>query len=84
MSTSSEMAGRLAPPMRRVVTHMAPTAGTSPAPAGRSMCPSITPLCHSLNREGSVAHAKPPRRDARFRRLSRSAAYQWPSFSSAA
>src|SRR5579859_878708 len=51
MSTSSAVDGRLAPPMRRVVTHFAPTAWPS-------MCPSTTPFCHSWNRPGSVAQAK--------------------------
>src|SRR5690349_10289199 len=55
--TSSDVDGRLAPPMRRVVTHLAPTAGVWAPSAGPSMCPSTTPLCHSLNRAGSVAQA---------------------------
>jgi hypothetical protein len=55
MCVSSDVDGRLAPPMRRVVTHFAPTAGV-PVPSARlSMCPSTTPFCHSLNRAGSVA-----------------------------
>src|SRR5437764_6197520 len=54
--TSSEVEGRLAPPIRRVVTHLAPTAGVPPS--GPSMCPSTTPFCHSRNRAGSVAQAK--------------------------
>jgi hypothetical protein len=52
MCTSSEVDGRLDPPMRRVVTHVAPTASVPP---GLAMCPSTTPCCHSLNRAGSVA-----------------------------
>ncbi len=55
MCTSSDVDGRLAPPMRRVVTHFAPTAGVPVPLAGPSMCPSTTPFCHSLNRAGSVA-----------------------------
>jgi hypothetical protein len=55
MCTSSEVDGRLAPPMRRVVTHFAPTAAALVPSAGPSMCPSTTPFCHSLNRAGSVA-----------------------------
>src|ERR1700726_3807981 len=55
---SSEVDGRLAPPMRRVVTHFVPTAGVWVPPAGPSMCPSTTPCCHSLNRAGSVAEGK--------------------------
>ena len=47
----SEVDDRLAPPMRRVVRHRAPTWGL---PVW-SMCPSTTPFCHSLNRVGSVA-----------------------------
>jgi hypothetical protein len=53
--TSSEVDGPLAPPMRRVVTHFAPTAGVWVPSAGPSMCPSTTPFCHSVNRAGSVA-----------------------------
>ena len=53
--TSSAVAGRLAPPMRRVVTHFVPTAGDWVSSAGPSMRPSTTPFCHSLNRVGSVA-----------------------------
>jgi hypothetical protein len=52
---SSEVDGRLAPPMRRVVTHFAPTAGVWAPSSGPSMCPSTTPFCHWLNRVGSVA-----------------------------
>src|SRR2546430_1105523 len=55
--TSSGVAGRRAPPIRRVVTHLAPTAGGWAPPAGPSMYPSTTPFCHSLNRAGSVAQA---------------------------
>src|SRR5580693_5785723 len=44
--------------MRRVVTHLVPTAGTPVPSAGPSMCPSSTPFCHWLNRDGSVAQAK--------------------------
>src|SRR6202007_88811 len=54
----SEVDGRAAPPMRRVVTHLAPTAGGWAPPAVPSMCPSVTPFCHSLNRAGSMATAK--------------------------
>jgi len=53
--TSSEVDGRLAPPMGRVVTHFVPTAGGWVSSAGPSICPSTTPFCHSLNRAGSVA-----------------------------
>jgi hypothetical protein len=53
--TSSEVNGRLAPPMRRVVTHFVPTAGGWVSLAGPSICPSTTPFCHLLNRAGSVA-----------------------------
>src|SRR5690348_52828 len=56
MSTISEVDGRLAPPIRRVVTHFAPTAGVPLAVP--SMCPSTTPFCQSRNRVGSVAQAK--------------------------
>jgi hypothetical protein len=52
---SSAVDGRLAPPMRRVVTHFAPTAGVPVPSPGPSMCPSTTPFCHWLNRAGSVA-----------------------------
>src|SRR3954447_4629570 len=58
MCVSSEMAGRLAPPIRRVVTHLAPTAAIEVRSAGPSMCPSSTPFCHWGNRAGSVAVAK--------------------------
>jgi hypothetical protein len=37
MRVSSEVTGRLAPPMRRVVTHLVPTAGTPVPSAGPSM-----------------------------------------------
>src|ERR1700730_1481466 len=58
MRVSSEVTGRLAPPMRRVVTHFVPTGGIWVLSAGLSMCPSSTPFCHWLNRDGSVAQAK--------------------------
>ena len=51
MCVTSEVLGRLAPPMRRVVRHRAPTPGMP----GWSMWPSMTPFCHSWKRVGSVA-----------------------------
>jgi len=56
--TSSEVDGRSAPPMRRVMTHFAPTPAGWAVLSGLTMCPSTTPFCHSLNRAGSVATAK--------------------------
>ena len=55
MWVSTELEARLAPPIRRLVTHFAPTAGVPVLLAGPSMWPSTTPFCHSLNRDGSVA-----------------------------
>src|SRR5690348_15954344 len=58
MAVSSDVDGRLAPPIRRVVTHFAPAVGTWLPLARPSMWPSTTPFCHSRNRVGSVAQAK--------------------------
>jgi len=51
MCLSSLVAERLAPPIRRVVTHLVPTTEA----CGESRWPLTTPFCHSLNRVGSVA-----------------------------
>ena len=49
-----DLEDRSARPMRRVVLHSAPTAGSP----GWSRWRSTTPFCHSWNRVGSVALAK--------------------------
>src|SRR3954468_12030721 len=52
--TSSEVLGRSAPPIRRTVTHRAPTLAW---PSSPSRWPLTTPACHSGNRVGSVVYA---------------------------